>query len=959
MIMITNIQKQLEIIEKSNAWIKASLEGNKAKGAYRNMVNCRRRLNKKKDALEANPAAAMYGESQVGKSYLISSLLSEEGKPFSIADENNVIHNFIEEINPPGGGSESTSLVSRFSVNYKPINQKFPIMSVLLTPADVVMVLCDSFYNDINLKTSVDTHFLSIDEINSKVFQLKDKLKNRQMQQEVFDEDDVLNMQDYFMKYFQKADKVIDSNFFEEISLLISKASSDEWKDIFSLLWNNNEIFTIFFGSLIDEYQKLNFAKEVYLPMESVLYTYGTLLDVKRLREIYIKPDEIELNYTANTKVFLPKTNQEIDFAKSYLCALTAELVFSQSETLLNSKPFLKETDLLDFPGARARMEKPLEAIENETIPDLLLRGKVAYLFNKYSDGEKISLLIFCAKHEQTAQRIMPRLLNNWVNKIVGETTEKRETFVAKSKTSPLFVVGTFFNVNLAYNPLQDKLDETGTPLSNRWLQRFTTTLEKEYFEKETYSWFENWTESQPDFQNIFLLRDFEKSETPSNLFRGYNTNKKELKEIPTPQYPDFRQELRQSFLDYGFVKRHFANPVESWDEAASINKDGTKLIIDKLTIAANNINPARMAKMLTEINEILEIILTELFKHFHSNDKDEELQNAKNIAGDIQFKLATAFSAEKIKNFGQLMKELMLEESSVLELFRKKVDDLKHRDLINKDKYSIYRINVPVAQDEIDKIDDTYKKEEIIEKYFERMCVRYEKTTEERKAEFRAELEANQIDLEELIRGNYDLIKNNSQQLAEALLEYWFTYISLDNKHFIQKILVNGHSSALSEISEMYQKLFKKLGIAKRIAEKIRRYVDDHNKTDLPYEIVADISTELLNKCINTVGFDYLDESEINDLKQANKKNNLGLILDDISNPTENSIEELLLKVENQTKIMTEHPEEMKSLPSYRNYLVWSNRLKVGFVSVCDIPNYDVKANANLAKIIDECKNI
>jgi excisionase family DNA binding protein len=37
-----------------------------------------------------------------------------------------------------------------------------------------------------------------------------------------------------------------------------------------------------------------------------------------------------------------PKTNQEIEFSKSFLCALTAELVFSQSETLLNSKPFLK-----------------------------------------------------------------------------------------------------------------------------------------------------------------------------------------------------------------------------------------------------------------------------------------------------------------------------------------------------------------------------------------------------------------------------------------------------------------------------------------------------------------------------------------------------------------------------------------------------------------------------------------
>jgi hypothetical protein len=48
-------------------------------------------------------------------------------------------------------------------------------------------------------------------------------------------------------------------------------------------------------------------------------------------------------------------------------------------------------------------------------------------------------------------------------------------------------------------------------------------------------------------------------------------------------------------------------------DEVASINKDGTKLIIDKLTIAANNINTARQEKTITELNEISQTILAEL----------------------------------------------------------------------------------------------------------------------------------------------------------------------------------------------------------------------------------------------------------------------------------------------------------------------------------------------------------
>ena len=211
--MEKTILAQLEIIEKSNEWIKSSLNGEKQKNAYRKMVDCRRKLNKKKFALESNPAAAMYGESQVGKSYLISSLLSEDGKPFGTTNEEGVFYNFIEEMNPPGGGNESTSLVSRFSVNYKPINPKFPVKAILLSPADIVLVLCDSFYNDIK----ADHNFiLQPDQINSEIEILKENFNNRQTIQKVFEEDDVLDMQDYFRENFSsKANNVIFSNFFE------------------------------------------------------------------------------------------------------------------------------------------------------------------------------------------------------------------------------------------------------------------------------------------------------------------------------------------------------------------------------------------------------------------------------------------------------------------------------------------------------------------------------------------------------------------------------------------------------------------------------------------------------------------------------------------------------------------------------------------------------------------------
>lgn len=944
--MNQNIQKQLDLIEKSNLWIRTSLDGEKQKNAYRNMVNCRRKLNKKKFALESNPAVALYGESQVGKSYLISSLLSEENKPFGITDASGAVYNFIEDINPIGGGNESTSLVSRFSVSYQPINANFPIKATLLSPADIVLTLCDSYYNDIKADHSL---IWQTEQINAEIYSLKERFLDRQSQQKVFSEDDVLDMQDYFKENFStKASNVLFSSFFEEVSSFISKAKPNEWKFIFSLLWNNNSKFTILFDTLISEYEKMNFSDTVYLPIEAVLRKYGTLLDVERLKEIYNSSSHILSEYKSETTVLFVENGQErqVSSKKSYLCALLAELVFHQEESLLQSKPFLKETDLLDFPGARGRLTLPENEINDENIPELLIRGKVAYLFNKYSETEKISIFMLCAKHEQAAQRSMPEMLNNWIHKFIGETPEKREAFISTSQIPPLFIVGTFFNVNLEYNPLQDKPDDFSS-LNYRWHQRFERTLAVELLNTETYSWFNDWTKSSPNFQNIFLLRDFVYSESKSQIFKGFLNEGRETEEVNPENYPDFRQNLRQSFIEHNFVKRHFANPAESWDEAASMNKDGSQLIIDKLTIAANNINQARYEKIIAELNEISETILSELLKYYHSNDKDEELQKAKSIAGDIQYKLDTAFSADGIKQYGQLMKEFMLDEGLVLELYRKKINDIEHQDVVHLDVYSSYRIQVPV-------IDGDTR-----DSYFERLCTHYEKTTEEQKQQFRTELDNQGIDLEELISGNSDLIKNNAQQLAETLLEYWFAHITLGDKHTIQNILAQEGSSALQEITDMYRKLFKKIDITEKIAGKIRRFIDGQSKTDLPYEIIADMSAELLNKCINTVGFDYLDEAEINDLREANKQNKLGLILDQNNNPTEKSVAELFERIENWTDIIQSNPEEMKSLPSYRNYLSWYNRLKVGFVSVCDIPSYDVQANEKLGTIIKETETI
>lgn len=941
--MTQKIINQIELIGRSIGWVNDSLEGEKKKIAYRNLAGFRRQLKKKKYAMEGNPAAAMYGESQAGKSYLVSALLSGRGKPFKVQDGAGNEFDFITEINPRGNEMESTSVVTRFSTNYSTINTKYPIIVKTLLPADIVLIICEAYYNNLRVSTT-----LSFDELKARINEMEAKYQKAKDCQMIITEDDILDIGDYFDENFTKLvfNNIRDAGYFEKVSTLITRVSPDEWHEVFSLLWNYNPQLTKLFQDLIQQFRLIGFTPTVYLPIDAVLRKKGTLLDVSRLDEIYDTFGGQETEYLPETPLLYTNgKGEEIEtrFSKSYLCALSAEIIFVLPLSFTDEKPFLNHTDILDFPGTR-RFETTNEGgISDKSLTVLLRRGRVDYLFNKYSRAERINVLMFCQNHKQSNQSVMPEKLNRWIETMIGRNPEERERF--ESKIPPLFVISTWFNKDLEYSSATDKQGEFQS-LNERWNQRFSKTLEKEIFKSDTYPWLTNWTQSVPNFQNIFLLRDFYQSSTEkSKIYEGYDKYKEEQREIKPERYPTFREDLKKSFMEFPFVKQHFTDPARSWEEAAGLNKDGTNLIIEQLTKAAETINHARREKTIEQLNEITHRLLEELLKYFHSNDKDIELQKAKSVAGDIQYKLDLAFSAEGIRYYGKLMQELMLDEGIVLDLYRKTIDDIEHRDVVNMDVYSTYRLQVPVMDD------DTAST------YFDRLAQHYEKRTDEEKSQFRKELNERGINLEELVSGSSTVIKNNAQQLAEALVDYWIASVTLSDKATLQKVLAIEGSAGLQEITTMFQKLFTKIGLTKRIAERIRRYVDDQGKTDLPYEIVSDMSAEMLNKCINTVGFEYYDESVINDLNKANEKNRLGLVLDYQDSPAERTVEELFTKIENWADLIQSKPVELKSLPSYRNYLAWYHRLKIGFIYVCDIPSYDVVANEKLGTLIKECK--
>ncbi len=945
--MPDKINTHLEKLEQSIEWVKLNLKGEKMKETYSKLIDSRRKLNNIKFALMENPAAAMYGESQVGKSYLGSGLLSTPGTPFEVIDPNGKKYNFIKEINPIGKGTESTSLITRFSLNCKSLNDEYPVKIKLLSVSDMVLLLCDTYYNDIKAHK-----FLNTEELNEEIRKLEESVVDKNTNQNIITEDDILEIRDYFKNQLKSKSPFIEGSlYFDKVSLIISRFETHEWVTVFSILWNRNRYFSDLFNELLHKYKEIDFVTELYVPYSTVLRDFGTLLDVDRINELSGIFRNAESNFKPDTSIiyFDKKGGEKVKtIEKSYLCAMSAEVVFKLPVELQSSKPFLEKTDLLDFPGARARWENYEDDITPELMPQMFLRGKVAYLFNKYSTKHLINTLLFCHHNIKSEVKYLPELLNRWIGNFVGDSPEARQKFINSSLVPPLFIIGTKFNLDLKY----DQHDTRNNPdsLNNRWAQRFNKALEVDVINIETYEWLNNWSSNQVNFQNIYLLRDYYySSEDQNQIYRGYISEKKELEEIIPAEYPEFRNDLRESFLQYEFVKKHFEAPEMIWDKVANMNQDGTDLIIEKLSIAAENINPARKEKFIFELNDISKQVISELDKHYHSGNTDEMLQKAKETAGVIQQKIQIQNGRDPFF-FAKLMQLLVINEAEIYSLYHDKIHSLELTQNVNIEEYNGLRLSNP----ELSSTNDFETNVAVLQK-------KYEYTS----AAKCKEAFANEgIDLHELFYGNKYRMLNYSDSLALALKNYWFEDC-LKGKNFKGLCDLLFESNAINLIG-MFKKQYEKLHIGNKIAERLLKYANGIDNSAAVQEMIADMSAEIINKFVTTVGYVYFSEENIREMEIANTNHDLGIKLNHdylaYDNFSTQDVVKLFDVLDQFRDLMNQNPlnhEILKNVPSYSNFKKWNDLLKVGFVSVCKIPNYDIPANERLEQIMTECNQI
>lgn len=939
----TYIEKQINILDKGIEWGKSYIsDPGESQEFHRRLVNIRREMSKIKDALSERCAAATYGESQMGKSYLVNAMFSEPSMSFCIKNGEDS-YDFKKEINPsePNSQIEATGVVTRFTHKAIDLPRGVPssyLRAQLLSIADLVMIVCESYYN------GVDYKFSSKQWVEKVKVQIEKTPLNHS--QKILSESDVLTIEEYLKTspLDKKCSTILEDEvgYFQFLFKNVTNFSEEDLIDYIKLLWDNNEEISTLFDKLIECYRKLHFSPIVYVEFDAILKKYGTLIDVARLKEMFQKPKSSSQRITA--KVQLQGQDSAIEVEKSFLSALIAELtLYIDFQDTKTPREFLNHLDILDFPGA---CPDPLLSLQQLQDPEQLAyvyrRGKVSYLFKKYSTTRKISTLLFCHNNHQQKFELMGKQLTQWIEENIGENALMREEYLQNvGNISPFFIISTWFNTDLAYGD-----QKPGDKLDYLWARRFNEVLSTGVLKVGNGEhWFTHWTSKQTYFQNIYLLRDFGHS---TMIYKGYNaqTHSAETDEIQKDNYvnyPDLLSDLKRSFVENEFVRKHFSKPTQAWEESALPQNDGTLPIMRALDAMAPKIANAREIFLAKKVDAYSKSMLTVLENLYESGDASESIKKAKRAAGRINLSIDSQCGQDPYF-FGRMMDCITIPEATFYEMVFAQLDG-HQQSLPMTDRESQIYMNA--------KLDSGLTRAQNVE----RLCDYLGLDNEQECAEV---LKEQGVDVESLLNKTQMLV-NSAEQLVNYIEGYWYNT-------FLMGTRVNILKERLPMIGDVFQNmyaLYKALKVHQMIVQRVDKYIKEL-KEDVQPRIIADYLAMEYNHFMMCYGYDYIQPEALKKLEEQSAENNLNIDWDLLHHEKAPSGIALL---ENMAATMDKlagmsygaevHALQL-SLPEYKSRWQWQQQMRVAMLMVCNIPNpkYGVLANDKLGEIIKNVKS-
>jgi hypothetical protein len=469
---------------------------------------------------------------------------------------------------------------------------------------------------------------------------------------------DVFDLQEYVQNNFERnyADFAAQK-FWEDAAEIANCLSVDERAKLFSTLWGDLEGFTDMYLRLVLALDKLGYAEEAYCGIDALMQPgdgegvrhQNSIVNVNILNNLG-KDDKDELS------VFIKKNDgplSEVSLPRSNVAALIAEMQLDLGDYAF---PFFDHADLLDFPGARSRInaEQFEDAVKGASDGEgaaetgsagaqYLLRGKVAYLFQRYVNERELTGMLLCVAESNQEVNSLGGYVNDWVHKTLGNSSEIRAKNI-----NTLFLVLTKMDREFERAQGQDESSMRG-----RWDGRLSEGLIK-FFDR--YGWPTDW-DGTP-FKNSFWLRN--PAFANPNVMRYENEIEVEL----NPDNIKYINTMRQYCLDGQLVQTHFSDPVAAYDAALKIGDGGVGYLVEALAkVCTPDLKIQQIENM---IDDQAGQIISALKDSF---DGDGDEKRAERLTEATQTVVGLGACMGK-KRFGELLRHMQLDMDEIVPIY-------------------------------------------------------------------------------------------------------------------------------------------------------------------------------------------------------------------------------------------------------------------------------------------------
>ncbi len=637
---------------EARAWVKTNAAtapsvANQAQAlvnATRQAENLSRKL---AGAADRRVCVGVFGPSQAGKSYLVSALARRPGESLT-CDFAGDRKDFLRDINPPGD-RESTGLVTRFTTTASTADPAFPVELRLLSETDIVKILANAYFSDFdaNNQTLVPPDAEAIRGVIAAAEAAAGAAVAH------LDEIVMFDLSEYFERYFRSRIEVFrQTGYWEALIRLGGRLPLRARADLYAPLWGAIPDLTKLFLHLAAGLDRLGHAPEARAAIEALVPRERSIIDVFTLKRLGTAEDDAD-----RIKVQPAGGGTTADLPRGQLAALVAELKISVTETAWD---FMRTTDLLDFPGARSR-EKMLamasdEAERGQQVRGLFLRGKIAYLFQRFTEERELTSMLLCMPNNPAEVKDLAAMVKGWIDLTHGPEPEQRAGL-----RNALFLVLTKFDLEFI-----EKGGETSEARRAKWDRRLFASFIEPYGHSK---WPENW-DGKPFANTLFLRNPGMKQEhimEYAEIRRLPDGSDHLVEARPAAAKQGLIDEYRNAFMTSDLCAKHFADRDAAWNAAFQPNDGGISFLVRRLTETLDaELKTRQIGERVIEQARALR----DLLRRFHHADDDagrrQKDEAIKTLLDDL-FEIA---DADYYHPFTRLLDHLRLREREVRETF-------------------------------------------------------------------------------------------------------------------------------------------------------------------------------------------------------------------------------------------------------------------------------------------------